>query len=183
MIVIALLAFAAFKANTLLFQKPQYHEMVPIIAMMNESVAGDILQLGANTYVTPLLPRLCGYRRTLFTIDTNKKTLKRAKQLVTSPHHKFRYVQKWDTIPTQKFYGIVAMTHPLYRHSKDIQRFRNNAYIIITPLFPSKTCFKYTVKISMFGKPIHVLSNFIDVATLLRPFVMLDHPIIPPHPH
>lgn len=94
-----------------------------------------------------------------------------------------KYDKYWnDALVLDHFYGIVIINHhPLRRRWKDIVRFRKNAYVLVIPnaygiinqvlygrnLYRAIQSFRYKFVTKISNDHIAVVSNFIDVGSIL----------------
>lgn len=191
------------------FKHSHCPSIVPCLVPLMNSIPGDVLELGASPYTTALLGHLQTYQRNITTVDTNAKMLAHYQGLAKSHAHKFQcpksttspYVLQnimysmhpakhdvhWNKVSARHFYGIVLVNQtPTQRRWKDVLRFRERAYAIVTPFDPATSAYnkvRYTSNMAKvvgtfkyaccvrrnLQEPVMVMSNFIDVNMTLAP--------------
>lgn len=99
------------------------------VILMSE---GDVLELGAGPASTPLLHWLCkDMNRNLISYENNIEFYSYAKQY-RDRFHRIKFVKDWNEIDTKTHRGVVFVSHaPWERHSIEIIRFKDTAYIVI----------------------------------------------------
>lgn len=112
--------------------KKGWSTFMPILIKAVSLTNGDVLEMGAGYFSTPLLHWICKYKNLLFTYENDPLFYSFAKQF-QSPKHVIKLVNNWDDIKINKHWGVVFIDHvPDNRRGKDIIRFKNNAdYIVI----------------------------------------------------
>lgn len=162
--------------------------MVPLInAVVNTK--GDVFEMGCGDYSTPLLHYiLTNQKRNLLSSDTDLKWLNLFKYL-ENDYHKFEYVKvydddwelnpkpsEWDKVGNKKWSVVFIDHRPGDRRKIDIERFKNNAEIIVIHdtetlsygYEPVISQFKYQYVYKVYKTYTTLVSNFIDVEKLFE---------------
>lgn len=138
---------------------------------------GDVIELGAGPYSTPLLHWICkDMHRKLISYENNPEYNDYARQF-RSYFHKVVFVKDWDEIDCATHRGVVLIDHdPMTRRAVDAIRFKDSADFIVlhdtekegyySEVWPH---FKY-IYIWKASRPwVSVVSNFKDVNGLAKP--------------
>jgi hypothetical protein len=165
--------------------KKKYCSYIPALTKALEMVDGDVLELGAGPHSTLFLHWMCLRQgRNLVTYENNQKFYNMVKHCESSREekdfHKVIFVEDWDEIFIEKFWGIVFIDHsPAIRRIEEIKRVQYYAqclvvhdtegrndrkfrYSEIYPLFKYRRNYsKWTKGVSM--PQTTLLSNFVDV--------------------
>ena len=156
----------------------RYSSFLPMLLTAMEKSTGDVLELGAGVFSTPLLHWLCEkQKRKLVTIESDKGWLRFTRQYLQNNNHEFVYVSHWDEAAPviNKEWDVVLVDHsPSQRRVVEIRTLANRAkYIVAHDADPWKEreyhystiypLFKYRY---IFDKADHhtaVFSNFSDL--------------------
>lgn len=162
--------------------------MSPLITAVMNTV-GPVFEMGCGDYSTPILDSICKVQnRKLLSTDTSRSWLSQFRDM-ESPNHEFKYVpvydddwqlnprpDKWESVGNQTW-GVVFIDHrPGDRRRVDIQRFENDAEIIVVhdsetssygyePVFAR---FTYRYDYKRYTTYTTLVSNTIDVAKLFE---------------
>lgn len=136
---------------------------------------GDVVEMGAGVYSTPLLHWICkDMDRHLTSFENDKEYFNFARQY-QSRLHRIRLVSNWDEVNTTRHCGVVFIDHmPSIRRGIDAIRFKDSAdyiilhdteggaygYEMVWPYFK----YKYTWKEAQGW--VSVVSNFKDLSFL-----------------
>lgn len=94
---------------------------------------GEVLEIGAGLFSTPLLHWLCKeYNLRLTTLESNPDFFKFAKQFQSSMHH-IRLVDNVDDYKLNKHWGVVFVDHDFSNQLRgnDAIAFKNNADFVV----------------------------------------------------
>lgn len=153
----------------------KYCSFIPALMKSLEMVDGDVLELGAGIYSTLLLHWICfDSNRLLVTYENGEKYYDMVKHC-ESDLHKVIFVEDWDVIDIEKYWGVALIDHaPAIRRKDDIKRLANYTGAIVVhdsqgrsrkhyhyeEIYP---LFKYKCGYAKALPHTVVLSNFIDV--------------------
>ncbi len=156
----------------------RYSTFQPMLLEAMARTNGDVLELGAGIFSTPLLHWLCEkQKRNLLTIENDRGWFKFTRQYLTSDHHKFLHVRNWDDADKyiNKNWDVVLVDHsPSERRIVEIKKLANLAkYLVVHDSAPWKErdyhysqiypLFKYRFDFNLADHPTVVLSNFYDL--------------------
>lgn len=156
----------------------RYSTFMPMLLEAMARTNGDVLELGAGVFSTPLLHWLCEkQKRNLLTIESDRGWFKFTKQYLESNFHKFLWVKNWDDAGEQikKKWDVVLVDHsPSKRRIVEIKLLANLAkYIVIHDSEPWKQnhyryhriypLFKHRFDFDLVDHHTTVLSNFFKV--------------------
>jgi hypothetical protein len=102
--------------------------LVKVLAMSS----GDVVELGAGPFSTPLLHWVCkDMRRKLISYETNPEYYQYARQF-RSYFHKIVFIEDWDTMDTITRRGVVFVDHhPMPRRGVEAIRFKDSADYVV----------------------------------------------------
>ena len=105
--------------------------MGTLIRVLNIS-QGDVVELGAGPFSTPLLHWVCkDMHRKLISLENNPEYFLFAKQF-RSYFHSTIFVKDWDKIDSKTHRGLVFVDHrPEARRPIEAIRFNNSAYYVV----------------------------------------------------
>ncbi len=135
---------------------------------------GDVVELGAGLYSTPLLHWICKeMHRKLISYETNANYYGYAKQF-RSYFHAVEIVTNWDKIDVSSRRGVVFVDHhPMSRRGVEAIRFKDSAdYVVMHDTEKDKYYsevwqhFKYTYTWKKCRPWTSVVSNFKDLPHL-----------------
>lgn len=131
-------------------------DVIPTLILLMYNIPGNILELGVNDTMTPMLKYLNMYQRSVKTYDTSKAKINKMKNTTndTTMFHQHEFInignstwfdnvfypiwrpkqqdRKWGLINRHHFFGIIILNHNPYRRRwKDLWRLRNSAYAIV----------------------------------------------------
>lgn len=112
----------------------RYSTFLPVLLEVMQRTTGDVLELGAGVFSTPLLHWLCERRyRHLLTIESDEKWFNFCRQYYKYRGHQFQFVNNWDDANIEKPWDVALIDHsPSGRRVEEIKRLANLAkYIII----------------------------------------------------
>ena len=143
------------------------------VLMMSQ---GDVLELGAGIYSTPLLHWVCkDMNRSLISFENDPEFFNLARQY-QSNIHRIRLVTNWDDVDSKTHRGLVFIDHaPPVRRSIDAIRFKDSAdYIVLHDTDHPKhygydkiwPYFKYIYTWKESRPWVTVVSNFKDLSKL-----------------
>ena len=156
----------------------RYSTHLPVLLEALNRTTGDVLELGAGTYSTPVLHWLCrAQKRNLLTIESHGKWSWFCSQYLATDTHKHLHIPEWDDAEDaiNKEWDVVLVDHsPSERRVKEIVKLANLAkYIVIhdsdarkdreyhySTIYP---LFKYRFDFTEVEPATTVLSNFFDV--------------------
>jgi hypothetical protein len=152
----------------------------PILFRCALQFPGPMLEIGCGDYSTPHLHEICAFQhRYLLSLDSNKAWVDRFADLRT-PQHEILFITDWNNCPhliTGKPWGLVFVDHaPAKRRKVDILALSNIAQVLVVHDTESKEydyhevfpLFKHRFDYKRLGPHTTVLSNFIDVASVLE---------------
>jgi len=135
---------------------------------------GDVVELGAGLYSTPLLHWICkDMNRKLLTYENDPDYHSYARQY-RSRLHSIVLVQNWDKMDTKTRRGVVFVDHsPMNRRAVETIRFKNTAELIVMHDTEDKKeyidiwpHFKYTYTWIACRPWVSVVSNFTNLDLL-----------------
>jgi hypothetical protein len=153
----------------------RYSTFLPMLLEAMERTRGDVLELGAGVFSTPILHWMCEkQKRNLLTIESDRKWYIFTRQYLRSPYHKFLYVANWDDADSSinKDWSVALIDHsPSGRRITEIKKLANLAkYLIVHDTDPWKErefhysqiypLFKYKFDFNLVDHQTVVLSNF-----------------------
>jgi hypothetical protein len=94
--------------------------------------SGDVVELGAGPFSTPLLHWVCkSMNRRLITYENNPEFYNYARQF-RSRLHRIVFVKNWDEVDASTHRGLVFIDHaPATRRGTDVIRFKDSADYIV----------------------------------------------------
>ena len=106
------------------------HNLLLIKALLMSK--GDVAEVGAGTYSTPLLHWLTkGMNRKLITYENSEEFFLFAKKF-QSRLHRIRKIDNWDDMDFKKHWGVVFIDHaPGIRRFQDVINFKDTADYIV----------------------------------------------------
>ena len=153
----------------------RYSSHLPVLIKIIISTTGNVLELGAGIFSTPVLHWLCSpNKRKLVSYDNDPKYFNWIKQF-EDKFHTVIFTDDWDTINIEQPWEVAFLDHkPRERRKEDIKKLANLAkYIIIhdscgrtdkyyhySEIYP---LFKYLYTYKIQRPHTTVLSNFIDL--------------------
>lgn len=156
----------------------RYSTFLPMLLEAMNRTKGDVLELGAGVFSTPVLHWICEkQKRNLVTIENDRGWFKFTRQYFQTDHHQFSYVSDWDDASQliNKGWDVVLVDHSPYErrvveikllanlakyiviHDSDPWKERDHHYSTIYPLF------KYRFDFTLVDHNTTVLSNFFPV--------------------
>jgi hypothetical protein len=156
----------------------RYSTFLPMLLEAMDRTNGDVLEIGAGVFSTPILHWLCEkQKRNLFTMESDWKWYYFVCQYFRTDHHKFVYAKKWqyDESLIKKEWDVVLIDHsPSERRVEEIKKLANLAkYLVVhdagswkdniyhySTIYP---LFKYRFDFDIIDYPTVVLSNFHDL--------------------
>ena len=139
-----------------------------LVAALNTK--GNIIEMGAGNFSTPLLHGLSEYyNRRLYTYESDGEWLKRFANF-SSPLHSISFVRNWDDVKPQG--GLVLIDHaPAERRMVDIIRFKDIAEVLVVHDTNKAKfygynfdAFKYKFLYDKVEQTTTLVSNFVDVS-------------------
>lgn len=118
----------------------RYSSFLPVLIEAMRLTEGDVLELGAGVFSTPLLHWLCQkQKRFLTTIENDEKWFNFSRQYYkgnkSKIHHRFIFAKNWDSISKYitKPWDVALIDHsPSARRIVEIEKLKNLAkYIVI----------------------------------------------------
>jgi len=156
----------------------RYSTFLPMLLVALERTRGDVLELGAGVFSSPVLHWLCEkQKRNLLTIESDRGWFKFTRQYLRSQHHNFIYVSNWDEATTHinKEWDVALIDHsPSGRRITEIKQLANLAkYLVVHDSEPWKEkefrysqiypLFKYRFDFTLVDHQTVVLSSFFDL--------------------
>lgn len=141
------------------------------VLLMSE---GDVVELGAGPYSTPLLHWVCkDMNRRLITYENDLEYYSFARQY-RSKLHRIIFVNNWDELDVKTHRGVVFIDHsPFVRRGVDAIRFKDSAdYIVMhdsesgSIFIEAQPHFKYTYTWKECRPWVSVMSNSKDLSRL-----------------
>lgn len=156
----------------------RYSTFMPMLLEAMKRTDGDVLELGAGVFSTPLLHWLCErQKRNLLTIESDPGWYKFVQQYLRTEYHNFLHVGNWDEADKfiNKNWDVALIDHsPSGRRVTEIKKLANlTKYIIVHDSEPWKErefhystiypLFKYRYNFDKVDHNTTVLSNFHDL--------------------
>ncbi len=156
----------------------RYSTFLPMLLEALTRTKGDVLELGAGVFSTPLLHWICEKeKRNLLTVENDREWFKFTKQYLQTDLHKFLFVENWDAADEliNKEWDVVLVDHsPSNRRIEEIKKLANLAkFLIVHDSDPWKDhqylysqiyhLFKYKFNFDKADHQTVVLSNFYPV--------------------
>lgn len=158
---------------------PGWSSYLPILIKVFQQSKGDVLELGAGVFSTPLLHWLClDWKRNLVTYENNPEYFELHKKFRSSSHQ-INFVTDWDYIDIDRKWGLAFIDHePSERRKVEAIRLKDKAdfvvihdtnpqdehkYRFISEVFPH---YKYRYDYKRKFPYTTVLSNFVDLKKL-----------------
>jgi len=156
----------------------RYSSFLPVLLEIMKTTHGDVLELGAGVFSTPILHWLCQKeKRNLLTMESDWTWFYFACQYYRTDYHKFIYAKRWnyDENTIKKSWDVVLVDHsPSQRRVTEVRLLANLAkYIILhdsnqsadrtyrySTIYP---LFKYRYDLLKVEPTTTVLSNFVDL--------------------
>lgn len=152
---------------------------IPTLLKFIPKTEGDVCEMGAGFFSTPILHWLCQGRR-LITYEQDEDYYRLARQFQTYTH-KVRKVERWDEVDFDHHYSVVFIDHSIGRkpweqdlqRGDDVLRFTNTDIFILHDTEPKVAHkyhydrvfphFKYRYDWTETAPFTSVLSNVVDV--------------------
>ena len=156
----------------------RYSTFLPMLLEAMSRTKGDVLELGAGVFSTPLLHWLCEKQhRQLLTIENDPGWYKFVKRYLRSDYHRILQVGNWDDADKyiDKQWDVVLIDHsPSERRIEEIRKLANKAkYLVVhdSEAWKEKNyhyskiydLFKYRYNFDQADHQTAVLSNFFPV--------------------
>jgi len=156
----------------------RYSTFMPMLLEAMSRTHGDVLELGAGVFSTPLLHWLCEKeKRNLLTIESDPLWSRFTSTYLRSNYHTFLQVKQWDdaTPHINKSWDVVLVDHsPSGRRITEIEKLANlSKFLVIHDSEPWKDreyhysriypLFKYRFDFTLVDHNSTVLSNFFPV--------------------
>jgi len=156
----------------------RYSTFLPMLLEAMARTNGDVLELGAGVFSTPLLHWLCQrQKRNLLTIENDRSWYGFVKRYLRTDHHQILHVANWDDADQyiDKEWDVVLIDHsPSERRIEEIKKLANKAkYLVVHDSDPWKDhqyhystiypLFKYRFNFDQADHQTAVLSNFYPV--------------------
>lgn len=156
----------------------RYSTFLPMLLEAMARTNGDVLELGAGVFSTPLLHWLCErQRRNLLTIDNSLRWLRFARQYLRTDSHQFQFVENWEDAHSyiNKEWDVALIDHsPSGRRIEEIKKLADKVkYLVVhdseswkdneyhySTIYP---LFKYIYNFDKADHQTVVLSNFAPV--------------------
>lgn len=157
----------------------RYSTFLPMLLEAMNRTSGNVLELGAGVFSTPILHWLCErQRRSLLTIENSRGWYNFTRTYLRTPLHTFIHVQHWDDAKSaiEKEWDVVLVDHsPSDRRVVEIRLLANLAkYLVVHDSEPGKErdyhysqiypLFKYKFDFTLADHQTVVLSNFFTLA-------------------
>lgn len=156
----------------------RYSTFLPMLLTVMERTTGDVLELGAGVFSTPVLHWLCEkQKRRLLTIESDPLWHRFTSKYLRTQYHKFIHVANWDDAKRfiNKEWDVALIDHsPSGRRVTEIRVLANLAkYLVVHDSEPWKEreyhysqiypLFKYRFNFDLADHQTAVLSNFFPV--------------------
>lgn len=156
----------------------RYSTFLPMLMEAMGRTKGDVLELGAGVFSTPVLHWLCEkQKRNLLTVESDRGWFKFTREHLRSQYHKFLWVKSWDDAKEHinKDWDVALIDHsPSRRRIVEIRFLANLAkYLVVHDSEPWKDreyhysqiypLFKYRFNFDKADHQTVVLSNFFPV--------------------
>jgi hypothetical protein len=121
-----------------------YGTFVPVLIGVVGITTGDVLEMGAGIYSTPLLHWMCSpCQRNLYTYDHNEKYLDMYQlRDFEDFYHTITCVSDWDDARIERDWSVAFVDHaPAKRRRVDIERLKDHAQYVV--VHDSDECKRY----------------------------------------
>lgn len=157
----------------------RYSTFLPMLLEAMDRTRGDVLELGAGVFSTPILHWMCErHNRQLLTLESDRRWFHLTKHQLKNDNHKFVHIENWDKAEDliNKEWDVVLVDHsPSNRRIVEIKKLANLAkYLIVHDAEPWKEkefryseiypLFKYKFHFDLVDHHTVVLSNFANLA-------------------
>lgn len=113
-----------------LILKKEWSTHLPMLIKSIMEIKGDVMELGAGIFSTPVLHWLCLGRK-LTTYEDNEDYYNFAKRF-RSKNHQIKLVNNWDKIKFKKHYSVVLIDHSAKRRKIDVIKLKDKVdYIVL----------------------------------------------------
>ena len=150
-----------------------YGTHLPVLVRAILEMRGKIIELGGGLSSTPLLNMVAKANDIydIYTYENNPDFYSVIREL-DFEYHAVRFIDNWDEVKVQDCGILFVDQAPAERRIIDIERFKDNARVIVVHDFEKKKyynyhkiipMFKYVAEYKYYPKTTGVLSNFVDV--------------------
>lgn len=178
--------------------KSLYGSHMPIVARIMDLTEGPVLELGMGIYSTPLLDLMCAEKkRELLSFDNDPEWFKENEKWA-SDYHLVYFVKDWATDKNlaavlenvdpkrHPLFDVALVDHkPAKQRIKEVIRLKDKCrFVLIHDSEPESDKFfkyswiykhfKYRYDYTNTRPHTTILSNFVDIESLLSPQVVLD---------
>ena len=152
-----------------------YRTHEPVLAAVVAATAGDVLEIGAGTFSTPLLHAICAAMgRRLVTVDNDAGCIEKFGSLASGTHSLHAVASWTDALPLfASSWGVAFVDHaPIERRIVDIEFLSRRCDALVVhdsedPVYryePTFAKFKYRVDYKRMAPWTTVLSNRMDLS-------------------